>query len=115
MQTGTFGKRGEIIATNYLKKQHYKIIATNYKNPIGEIDIIAKDKNCTVFVEVKTRISKKFGDPLEAVNEIKQNKIRQVATFYLKANKMLDAECRFDVIGVLGDGDDDINHIVNAF
>ena len=60
MQKNTYGKKGELIAANYLKKQKYKILETNYKNQIGEIDNIAKDKNYLVFVEVKTRISKAF-------------------------------------------------------
>ena len=89
MQKNTYGKIGEIIATNYLKQKGYKIIANNYKNPIGEIDIIAQDKNYLVFVEVKTRISRAFGDPAEAVNYFKQQKIRQVATMYLKQHNLL--------------------------
>ncbi|MCQ2555795.1 MAG: YraN family protein [Clostridia bacterium] len=115
MQSNTFGKRGEIIAANYLKRKGYKILERNYKNPIGEIDLIAKDKDYLVFVEVKTRISRGFGDPLEAINEQKQFKIRNVATLYLRQHKLMDLNCRFDAIAVLGDGDDGINHIVDAF
>lgn len=111
----TFGKRGEILAQNYLKKKGYKIIATNYKNKIGEIDIIAKDGSTLVFVEVKTRISRAFGDPLEAINYTKQQKIRNVATYYLKENRMLNISCRFDAISVLSDEEKDINHILDAF
>lgn len=115
MQKNIFGKKGEIIATNYLKNKDYTIICNNYKTPIGEIDIIAKDKNTIVFVEVKTRTSRAFGDPLEAVNAHKQMKIRQVATMYLKQFGKLNTSCRFDVIGVLGDTDEEIRHIQNAF
>ncbi len=115
MQKNTFGKRGEIIAANYLKKHKYKIIATNYKNKIGEIDIIAKYKKIIVFVEVKTRMSEAFGNPLEAIDERKQHKIHQVATLYLKENDLLDSLYRFDAISVLGDDDTDICHIENAF
>lgn len=121
-----FGKQGEIIAAIYLKKHGYKIIETNYKNSIGEIDIIAQPKRTflevfkkitkpIVFVEVKTRLSQKFGNPTEAVDERKQNKIRQVATKYLKDNKMLSCQCRFDVVAVLGEAGEDVNHIQNAF
>ena len=116
MQKNTYGKIGEIIATDYLKAKGYKIIANNYKNPLGEIDIIACDKDYIVFVEVKTRISRAFGDPTEAVNYTKQNKIRQVATLYLKQHRMLNVNCRFDVVAVLGQaGDSDVRHIENAF
>ncbi|MCQ2564906.1 MAG: YraN family protein [Clostridia bacterium] len=115
MQSNTFGKRGEIIATNYLKRKGYKILHNNYKNKIGEIDIIAKDKDYIVFVEVKTRSSRSFGDPLEAINIQKQNKIRSAATLYLRQHNLLDVNCRFDAIAILGEGDDDINHVINAF
>ena len=116
MQKNTYGKKGEIIAANYLKKQKYKILEMNYKNKIGEIDIIAKDKNLLVFVEVKTRYSKLFGDPLEAINAQKQAKIRSVATKYLMEHKLIDKiSIRFDAIAVLGDSDYEIRHIKDAF
>ncbi len=115
MQKNTFGTRGEIIATNYLINKGYTIIERNYKNKIGEIDIIAKQGQTTVFVEVKTRLSRGFGDPLEAVNYKKQQKIRNVASVYLMKMKKLNTPCRFDVIAVLGETDEEIDHIENAF
>lgn len=111
----TYGKKCEIIATNYLKNKGYKKIKNNYKNKIGEIDIIAKDNNTIVFVEVKGRFTRALGDPFEAINYTKQQKIRNVATFYLKVNGLLNAPCRFDAIAVLGDSDAEIRHIVDAF
>ncbi len=115
MQTSTFGRLGEIKAKQYLISIGYKIIETNYKNKIGEIDIIAKDQDTLVFVEVKTRMSNEFGNPLEAVNIYKQDKIRKVATVYLMKHKLLNVSCRFDVIGIRGDHDEEITHIKNAF
>lgn len=115
MQKNIYGKKNEIIAANYLKKQSYKIVATNYKNKIGEIDIIAQDKTYIVFVEVKARYSGKFGDPLDAVDQKKQFKIRQVATMYLMQNKLLDSPVRFDAIAIMGEQDCDIRHIKDAF
>ncbi len=115
MQKNTYGKRSEIIASDYLIKKGYKILAVNYKNKVGEIDIIAKDNNCLVFVEVKARMSAQFGHPLEAVNAQKQHKIRSVAGVYLMKNNMLDTECRFDVISILGLENPEIDHIVAAF
>ena len=114
-QKDTLGKKGEALTYAYLKKKKYKIIARNYKNVIGEIDIIAKDKDYIVFVEVKSRMSRAFGDPLESVNQEKQNMIRQVAMLYLKEKKILETNARFDVISVLGDNFEDIRHIENAF
>ena len=115
MQKNIYGKRSEIIASDYLKEKGYKIITVNYKNKVGEIDIIAKNGNCLVFVEVKARISQQFGHPIEAVNAKKQQKIRAVASVYLMKNRMRDTECRFDVISILGVENPEIQHIVAAF
>lgn len=115
MQKNIFGTKNEIIASNYLKAKGYEILEMNYKNKIGEIDIIAKDRDYIVFVEVKGRYSRKFGDPTEAVNYTKQQKIRAVASIYLMKNRKTEANCRFDVVAVLGDNDAEIRHIINAF
>ncbi len=106
------GNTGEKMAVKYLKSIKYKIIETNYSNKIGEIDIIAQDKKTTVFIEVKTRKTEKFGLPREAVGSYKQRKIRQVATGYMVANDLLDEQVRFDVIDILAG---EITHIKNAF
>lgn len=106
------GTIGEIDAVQYLKNKKYQIIATNYRNRIGEIDIIAKDENTLVFVEVKRRATLAFGRPCEAVDFRKQQKIRKVAELYLLTTKQYYADVRFDVIEILGD---EINHIENAF
>ncbi len=106
------GRAGEKIAVNYLKKNAYKVIETNFKNKIGEIDIIAEKDNVTVFVEVKTRSSDFFGAPSEAVDKNKRRKYFLVASDYLARNKKTDSECRFDVIEI---EDGKINHIENAF
>ena len=106
------GNIGEQLATDFLKKAKYKILERNYRSVIGEIDIIAKDKNTIVFVEVKTRSTLKFGLPCEAVDYRKQQKIHSVASIYLKNKKLEDSELRFDVIEVL---DGEINHIKDCF
>ena len=115
MQKNIFGTKNEIIAANYLKLKNYQILEMNYKNKIGEVDIVAKDNNYLVFVEVKGRYSRKFGDPTEAVNFTKQQKIRSVAELYLIKNKKTNSNCRFDVVAVLGEGDAEIRHIIDAF
>ena len=106
------GKKCEKLVCDYLKKKKYKILEMNYANAIGEIDIIAKDKNTIVFVEVKFRQSAAYGYPMEAVDVRKQNKIRRVAAIYLKKNSLFDEAIRFDVLSVLGE---EITHIENAF
>ncbi len=107
------GIQGEVTAKEYLENLGYKIVATNYKNKIGEIDIICKDKDVLVFVEVKTRQSIKFGYPREAVNYYKQQKIRNVASGYLKFKGLYEkVAVRFDVIDIVGEK---ITHIKNAF
>lgn len=106
------GDIGEFRAVDYLKSKKFKVIEQNYKNHLGEIDIIAKQNEVFVFVEVKARKTLAFGRPSEAVTTQKQNKIRSVASFYLIKNKLQDSQCRFDVIEILND---EINHIENAF
>ena len=104
------GKKFELIATNFLKEKGYKILENNYKNKVGEIDIICKDNDIIVFVEVKYRTSAKFGRPIEAVTPYKLMKIRQTATCYLKFKRLLNANIRFDAIEIL---DDEIRHVQN--
>ncbi len=106
------GNVGEIKAVNFLKKKKYKIITTNYKNKIGEIDIIAEKDDLIVFVEVKNRSTFAFGRPIEAVTLQKQNKIKKVAEIFLMMNHIQYHNIRFDVIEVF---DDFINHTENAF
>ncbi len=106
------GRVGENKACEFLKKAGYKILEKNYKTFIGEIDIIAKDKDTIVFVEVKTRMDDGFGSPSEAVNRKKQEKYYKVASEYLQKNRENDSPCRFDVIEIQ---DGQINHIIDAF
>lgn len=106
------GVKGEILAKEYLIKNHYKILKCNYICEIGEVDIIAKQKNVIVFVEVKSRTNTKFGYPRESVTAHKQKKIKDVASLYLIKNNLQNANCRFDVIDILNG---EITHITNAF
>lgn len=106
------GDAGEIRAAEFLKAKGYKIIQTNFKTKFGEIDIIAKDKSSLVFVEVKERQTLAYGRPIEAVDERKQQKIRQVAEFYLMIKHIPYADVRFDIIEILSDK---ISHVPNAF
>lgn len=94
------GKKGEEFAVAYLKSKGYRIIERNYKCLFGEIDIVAKDGNTVVFVEVKSRKSEDFGDPQAAVGREKQKKISRVALAYLEEKRRYPCDARFDVVAV---------------
>ena len=93
-------KIGESLAAKHLKAQGCKILEQNYRARRGEIDLIVQDGEFTVFVEVKTRRSLKFGLPQAAVTWQKQKQISKVALAYLQSRNRLDAPCRFDVIAI---------------
>lgn len=96
------GRWGENLACEYLEKSNYKIIERNFLCRQGEIDIIAKDigKKEIVFIEVKTRCNLKYGNPVEAVNQKKQNHIKQVVRYYIYKKQIQDIAIRIDVIEV---------------
>jgi len=95
-----FGKDSESLAARHLQKNGYKILEQNYRNKLGEIDIIAKEKGTLVFVEVKARKTHVFGNPKWAVTPKKQRKISMVALYYLKATKQTHVKARFDVVSL---------------
>lgn len=96
----TVGQRGEAEAVRFLKKNGYKILEQNYRTPLGEIDIIAKDRHTIVFVEVKTRRSTVYGGPKTAVTPKKRRHMSMTALHYLKASRQSHARARFDVVAV---------------
>ena len=109
------GNFGEKQATKYLESLGYEIICNNFKCMQGEIDIIARDKNEIVFVEVKTRASLRYGNPKEAVDERKLDHIFKAGKYYLYKNHEENKFVRIDVIEVyLRYGDIMINHIKQA-
>lgn len=112
----TTGKEGEKIAAAYLKKNGYEIIEINFRCPIGEIDIVAKEKNDLVFVEVKTRKSIELGYPEQAVGMRKQKKMSQLALWYMQKRKIADTNARFDVVAItLIPEKNEVKLIQNAF
>ncbi|MFO7151692.1 MAG: YraN family protein [Bacillota bacterium] len=100
MNRKELGKLGEKYAVDYLKSNNYEIIEINYRCRYGEIDIIAKERNTLVFVEVKTRSSDAFGRGLEAVDLNKRRKIKQVALYFLNNYHRPVGDIRFDVIDI---------------
>ena len=94
------GNLGDQTAKNYLIKNGYKILTTNYSCRFGEIDIIAMDKECLVFIEVKTRTSGKYGHPENAVNYWKKKHLELTARNYIDYKRMGNYIARFDVVEV---------------
>ena len=101
MQKKELGKKGEEVALRYLKKKGYRIIEQNYVCKMGEMDIIAKEKDTLVFIEVKTRRSMDFGPPQLAVTPFKQRQMSKVALCFLKEKKLENVKARFDVVAIL--------------
>lgn len=94
------GAAGEDIACAELEKLGYRIIQRNYRSRFGEIDIVAADADTIVFVEVKTKTSGDFGDPVEEVTPHKQRQIVSMGEEYHSYHCQRDTACRFDVMGV---------------
>ena len=116
MQEKELGKKGEEVALRFLKKNGYKIIEKNYVCKMGEMDIIAREKDTLVFVEVKTRTSMVFGPPQLAVNSTKQMQLSKVALYFLKEKRLEEVKARFDVVAVLlRPRGDEIELIKDAF
>jgi putative endonuclease len=110
------GKKGEEVALRFLKKKGYRIIETNYVCKLGEMDLIAEEKDTLVFIEVKTRTSMHFGPPQLAVTQFKQRQMSKVALNFLKEKKLEDVKARFDVVAILlGQKGEEIELIRNAF
>jgi putative endonuclease len=111
-----FGQQAEAMAARFLKKRGYKIIARNHRTRSGEIDIIAREGETLVFVEVKARASDRFGSAKAAVTPRKQRQVSKVALGYLKMTDQSHVKARFDVVTVTRREDaHDIHLIRNAF
>ena len=115
MNIGVIGTRGEALAVSYLKKKRYRILERNYQTRYGEIDLIARDGDYLVFVEVKTRKEGTLTSGLSAVDAGKQARIRKAAAQYWQAHPA-PLQPRFDVIEVIGSGETArLSHLENAF
>ena len=105
------GKIGEDMAEKFLRHQGYKILSRNWRCALGEIDIVAQEKEFTVFVEIKTRKSTTFGAGYLSVNSAKQLKLIKLAHAYLKRYGLTDKPCRLDIISIDMAQDDKILNI----
>ena len=116
--TKLLGDRGERAAARFLRRQGMKILERQSRNNFGEIDLVARDGECIVFVEVKTRSSTLAGQPFDAITHEKQKKLTQLALVWLNRKKLLNSSARFDVVSVVWPEDQKeptIHHYPNAF
>jgi putative endonuclease len=114
------GTEHETIALDYLERCGLELVARNFHyGTLGEIDLVMRDQNTWVFVEVKCRRSYRFGRPEDAVTPAKQRNIRRVAEGFLHRWKLTQQSARFDVVAVdyvTGSaGKPEIRHLVDAF
>lgn len=112
MNTRETGCTGEKRAASYLEAKGIQILERNFRCRFGEIDLIGREGDCIVFVEVKYRSSVSMGRPEEAVDFRKQRRICRAALYYLSSRHLENCSVRFDVIAILGE---DITHFEHAF
>lgn len=101
----SLGKTGEDLAVRHLRAHGYRVLERNFRCAQGEIDLIARQGDCLVFVEIKTRRGGPMGEAKAAVDERKQRRISQVALRYLKECGQIEVRSRFDVVAVIMEGD----------
>ncbi len=109
------GLIGEQAASEYLKNHGYEIVETNYRCQLGEIDIVARDQQTVVIVEVRTRTSFSYGAPEESITAAKAKRLNLLARYYLRSLSQEEVSCRIDLVAVMLNKNDDsvvkINHV----
>ncbi len=112
----SLGKLGEDLACAELTRRGYAILSRRYRTRFGEIDIVARDRGTTVFVEVKARDGDRFGDGAEAVTGWKQRRVAGMAVEYMTRYRLHDRPCRFDVVAIdVGVNPPRVEVYINAF
>jgi putative endonuclease len=110
------GRSGEDVAAGMLARSGLDVVDRNFRCSAGEIDIVARQGRLLVFCEVKTRRSDRWGQPVEAVNSVKRNRLRRLAAEWMTAHRPGDVEVRFDVVSVIvRNGKLVAHHIPDAF
>jgi putative endonuclease len=112
------GRLAEALAAQFLEQQGLRILARNWRQPGGEIDLVADDAGTCVFVEVRARTGLDFGHPLEAIGAAKRAQVVRAAKLYLHLESPRASGFRFDVVGVLfapDGGKPQVFHVPNAF
>lgn len=113
-----FGTRSERAAARFLRKLGYRILTRNFRCEIGEIDLIALDGDCIVFVEVRSTEHADLTRPALSVDHAKQRRLTKLALYYLKRRNLLNHAARFDVLAVgwpAGSSEPKMAHYANAF
>jgi putative endonuclease len=111
------GQLGEKTAKTHLKSQGLKFLTANFRTDRGEIDLVMRDNDCLVFIEVKARSSEDWGRPADAVDRERRWRLTRAALDYLRLLKNPAIKTRFDIVEVLVDGESvrEIRHLPNAF
>lgn len=111
------GRLGETAAKEHLKKLGLKYLTANYRSGHGEVDLIFRDDDCLVFVEVKTRSSEDWARPAASINQHKRRNLSKTALAYLKLLKQPPVKLRFDIVEVLLENDAvrEVRHLPNTF
>jgi putative endonuclease len=111
------GWQGERLAEDYLRRRGLKTVTRRYATPVGELDLVMRDGQTVVFVEVKTRRSRALADPQDAVRRPKQQKMARCAAWFLEHRRWAERPCRFDVVAIMlpAAGEPEIEHFPEAF
>ncbi len=116
MKRKILGEKGEDIALKRLKSIGYEILEKNYRCPFGELDIIARDDDYIVFIEIKTRKNRSTAYAKEAITPKKKKRLYQCALYYMKNHELMENRARFDVVAINMNNDKmDFEIIQNAF
>jgi putative endonuclease len=111
-----FGELGERIAERWLRRQGWRVVQRRFRNGHRDIDLVVEQDGTVAFVEVKARRGHEFGDPVEAVNWSKQKELARSARIWIERHGQPSESYRFDVVGVLVEGDRvRVRHVANAF
>lgn len=97
------GDLGERLAAKFLRRSGYRVLTRKYRCKFGEIDIVARDKDMLVFVEVRSKSDSEYGLPYETVGYTKRRRLERVAAEFLRRFNLFDYDCRFDCVSVLFD------------
>jgi len=112
-----FGELGERAAKRHLRRKGLKFLTANFRSPRGEIDLVFREQDCLVFIEVKTRSSEEWSRPAAAVNRERRQRLTRAALDYLRLLKNPAVKIRFDIVEVLlANGDvKEVRHLPNTF
>jgi putative endonuclease len=111
------GTAGETAAKSHLKKSGFKFLTANFRTKRGELDLVFRDRDCLVFVEVKTRSSETWGRPASAVDRERRRRLTRAGLDYLRMLRNPKVKVRFDIVEVLMDGETvrEVRHLPNSF